>query len=99
KSSVLTLDETYIVVERFDRLPASPGSFLVRRVHQEDACQALGLMPARKYQEDGGPGISQIVALIRRISSNHEADVDTFVKANMLNWLIGGTDAHAKNYS
>ena len=99
KCSVLALDQTYIVVERYDRLPAPPGAKFVQRVHQEDTCQALGLMPGKKYQQDGGPGISQIMTLIRRVSSNPAADVDRFLDANSFNWLIGGTDAHAKNYS
>lgn len=99
RSRVLKLDESYIVVERYDRLPPSPGSPFVRRIHQEDMCQALGLMPARKYQEEGGPGINTIITLIRRVSADPEVDVDRFLQANMLNWLIGGTDAHAKNYS
>jgi serine/threonine-protein kinase HipA len=98
-SYVLALDQTYIVVERYDRLPAAGGSSFVQRIHQEDVCQALGLMPGKKYQEDGGPGITQIVALIRRVSSDPDVDVDRFLQANMFNWLIGGTDAHAKNYS
>jgi serine/threonine-protein kinase HipA len=100
RSSVLTLDETsYLVVERFDRLPPAAGSAFVQRVHQEDMCQALGLMPGRKYQQDGGPSIADIVTLIRRVSSNQRTDVDRFLDANAFNWLIGGTDAHAKNYS
>lgn len=99
RSFVLMLDQPYIVVERYDRLPAAPGTSLPRRIHQEDMCQALGLMPTRKYQEDGGPGISQITTLIRRVSASPEVDVERFIKANMYNWLIGGTDAHAKNYS
>jgi serine/threonine-protein kinase HipA len=97
-SYVLALDQTYIVVERYDRLPP-PDSSLVQRIHQEDMCQALGLMPGRKYQEDGGPGIAQIVTLIRRVSSDPDTDVDRFLQANMFNWLIGGTDGHLKNYS
>jgi len=100
RSSVLTLDRTtYIVVERFDRLPPVPGSVFVQRVHQEDMCQALGLMPGRKYQQDGGPSIADIVTLIRRVSSIPDTDVNRFLDANAFNWLIGGTDAHAKNYS
>jgi serine/threonine-protein kinase HipA len=99
RSTVLVLDESYIVVERYDRLPPAPGTEFPQRIHQEDMCQALGLMPTRKYQEDGGPGISQIATLIRRVSAEPEADVERFLKANMFNWLIGGTDAHAKNYS
>ena len=97
---MLTLNETtYIVIERFDRLPPLRGSAFVRRVHQEDMCQALGLMPGAKYQQDGGPGVPDIVALIRRAGSDPDADVYRFIDANAFNWLIGGTDAHAKNYS
>ena len=100
RSSVLTLKETtYIVIERFDRLPPLHGSAFVRRVHQEDMCQALGLMPGTKYQQDGGPGVPDIVALIRRVGSDPDTDVYRFIDANAFNWLIGGTDAHAKNYS
>jgi len=100
RSSVLTLNETtYIVIERFDRLPPLRGSAFVRRVHQEDMCQALGLMPGAKYQQDGGPGVPDIVALIRRVGSDPDTDVYRFIDANAFNWLIGGTDAHAKNYS
>jgi serine/threonine-protein kinase HipA len=100
KSSVLTLGGTsYIVIERFDRLPPAQRAAFVQRIHQEDMCQALGLMPGRKYQQDGGPGIADIVSLIRRVSSSPNTDVDRFLDANAFNWLIGGTDAHAKNYS
>jgi serine/threonine-protein kinase HipA len=99
KSSVLALDQTYIVVERFDRFAQSPDSLVTQRIHQEDMCQALGLMPARKYQEDGGPDIAQIVTLVRRVSAEPVVDVERFLNANIFNWLIGGTDAHSKNYS
>jgi serine/threonine-protein kinase HipA len=99
RSRVLTLDQPYIVVERYDRLPPAPNSVIPQRIHQEDLCQALGLMPTRKYQEDGGPSIAQIVTLLRRVSSNPDDDIERFLKANIFNWLIGGTDAHTKNYS
>jgi len=89
-------DEIAIVVERYDRLDI--GS-MVMRVHQEDMCQALGIMPTRKYQNDGGPSVSDIVELLRTHSSERDEDVDTFVLAAGFNWLIAGTDAHAKNYS
>jgi serine/threonine-protein kinase HipA len=99
RSHVLALDQPYIVVERYDRLPPREGASIVQRIHQEDLCQALGLMPGKKYQEEGGPGIAQVVTLLRRASSDPGVDVDRFLRANMFNWLIGGTDAHAKNYS
>lgn len=89
-------DEVAIVVERYDRMRS--GKKIVR-VHQEDICQALGIMPTRKYQNEGGPGVTDIVELLRTHSSDREEDVWTFVSAVGFNWLIAGTDAHAKNYS
>ena len=89
-------DEVAIVVERYDRVRA--GKRLLR-VHQEDMCQALGLLPSSKYQSEGGPSPEQLVELLRTHSSRPEEDVQTFLDALLFNWLIGGTDAHAKNYS
>ena len=95
-SRVMTFDgQTAIVVERFDRV-RSPQGWL--RIHQEDLCQALGVHPSRKYQNDGGPGPKAIVELIRNHSSAPNDDVVTFVDALAFNWLIAGTAAHAKNY-
>jgi len=91
-------DQSAIVVERFD--PSTRDGVLVR-VHQEDLCQALSVPPVRKYQSDGGPTPRQIAELIRStIPGPHaEADVWRFADALAFNWLIAGTDAHAKNYS
>ncbi len=89
-------DERAIAVQRFDRVSSDGG---ILRVHQEDACQALGVLPSRKYQNEGGPGPFDIVTLIREHSREADADVTTFVDALAFNWLIAGTDAHAKNYS
>jgi len=69
------------------------------RLHQEDLCQAMGLLPAFKYQNEGGPTPHDIVELLRAHSSRPRADVETFLAALTYNWLIAGTDAHAKNYS
>lgn len=71
----------------------------ILRLHQEDICQALGLLPVYKYQSDGGPTPDGIVALLRAHSSRPTDDVGAFVDALAFNWLIAGTDAHAKNYS
>jgi serine/threonine-protein kinase HipA len=89
-------DEVAIAVERFDRVRDGE---LVLRVHQEDLCQSLGLPPSRKYESDRGPGPRAVVALLREHSSAFAEDVATFVDALAFSWLIGGTDAHAKNYS
>jgi serine/threonine-protein kinase HipA len=88
--------EIAIVIERYDR--QYKGNEIVR-VHQEDICQALGIMPTKKYQNEGGPSVADIVELLRTSSTDREADVNTFVDAVGFNWLIAGTDAHAKNYS
>jgi len=85
-----------IVVERYDRLRQSKG---VLRIHQEDFCQALGRSPQQKYQNEGGPSANEILSLIRRYSSNHAEDEERFIDALILGWLIGATDAHAKNFS
>jgi serine/threonine-protein kinase HipA len=71
----------------------------VLRLHQEDMCQALGLFPTSKYQSEGGPSPQDIIALLRTHSSRPAEDVGTFVDALAFNWLVAGTDAHAKNYS
>ena len=87
--------EAAIVVERYDRLRRH-GRLL--RVHQEDMCQALSIHPARKYQSDGGPGIVEIMELLNR-SSRPVEDRWRFIQAVAFNYLILGSDAHAKNYS
>ncbi len=89
-------DEVAIVVQRYDRIRTATG---LRRVHQEDICQALAIPPTRKYQNEGGPGIHDIVELLRTYSGNPTEDVRTFLDSVAYNWLIVGTDAHAKNYS
>jgi serine/threonine-protein kinase HipA len=88
--------EIAIVIERYDRQVDDNS---IARIHQEDICQARGIMPTKKYQNEGGPGASDIVDLLRTNSTNREADIDTFVDALAFNWLTAGTDAHAKNYS
>ena len=85
-----------LIVERFDRRWTADGRLL--RLPQEDCCQALSIAPTQKYQEDGGPGIVQILQLLRG-SDEPEADQRTFMKANIVFWLMGATDGHAKNFS
>lgn len=88
-----------IVSKRWDRIiTAEGGAEKVTRIHQEDFCQALGYLTAQKYQSDGGPGATEIIRFLysERFS---ETDIQLFYIALVLNFLLGGTDAHAKNYA
>ena len=92
--------ERVVIVKRYDRLQTAGAPVI--RIHQEDLCQALGVLPTAKYQNDRGPTPEQIIEILRRsaISSKAaEENVRRFTDALAFNWIIGGTDAHAKNYS
>ena len=89
-------DRKALAVERFDRTWTRDGRLI--RLPQEDMCQAQSIPPARKYQSEGGPGIVEIMELLRG-SDEPLADRKAFFKANILFWLIGATDGHAKNFS
>jgi len=93
-------NERAIVLRRYDRAQSPDGEVL--RIHQEDFCQALAVPPSRKYErEDGGPGVLQMAALMRRVQPHRDAErsAEHFAKALAFNWVIYGPDAHAKNYS
>ncbi len=89
-------DVRSLVVERFDRHWTSDGRLL--RLPQEDCCQALGVPPSRKYESDGGPGIAAIVELLKG-SDRPIDDQKAFFHAQILFWMLGATDGHAKNFS
>lgn len=85
-----------LVIERFDRRRTSDGRLL--RLPQEDCCQALSVPPTLKYQSDGGPGMVAILDLLKGGDTPAE-DQTAFIKAQILFWLLGATDGHAKNFS
>ncbi len=89
-------DQPAFVTERFDREHVDGG---LVRVPAEDFCQALGVHPDSKYQNRGGPTPEAILKLLARESSSPEQDCLTFLDALIFNALIGGSDAHAKNYT
>lgn len=85
-----------VVVERFDRVVLAP--FDVERIHQEDLCQALAVLPDRKYADEGGPSARDVIGLLGRFEDAQDNKL-AFVSQLLFNYLIGATDAHAKNYS
>ena len=89
-------DTKALVIERFDRRRTRYGRLL--RLPQEDICQTLSVPPAGKYQNDGGPGMVDILNLLKG-SDTPEEDQKTLLKGQILFWLIGATDGHAKNFS
>ena len=86
-----------IVVQRYDRAITPDG--MITRVHQEDFCQALGLPPERKYQQEGGPLLRDCIAMLREWSTAPVLDIRDFLDGLIFNVLIGNADAHGKNYS
>jgi serine/threonine-protein kinase HipA len=85
-----------LVVERFDR--RWRGDSTILPVPQEDCCQALGVPPTRKYQSEGGPGMREMLGLLKG-AQDPQADQTAFLKSQIIFWLIGATDGHAKNFS
>ena len=89
-------DTKALVIERFDRRWTKDGRLL--RLPQEDCCQALSIPPTLKYQNEGGPGMIDVLNLLKGSDSPME-NQEVFLKAQMIFWLIGATDGHAKNFS
>ncbi|MBC7462478.1 MAG: HipA domain-containing protein [Thermoleophilia bacterium] len=83
-----------LVIERFDRTP-SP---LVRRIHQEDLCQATGTSTRHKYEALGGPSLQRVAQLLQ-LWTRGEASLRRLLDIAVLNVALGNADAHAKNLS
>ncbi|WP_029826341.1 HipA domain-containing protein [Vibrio parahaemolyticus] len=84
-----------LAVERFDR---NFGERIVSRRHQEDFCQILGVPEHRKYQSENGLGITNI-ANVLNFSMESNVDTHNFFKFMILQYLLGATDGHLKNFS
>ncbi len=85
-----------LVVERFDRRWTEDGRLL--RIPHEDCAQALGVPTRRKYEMDGGPGFGELLGLLEG-SVHPDADRRSFLRAQIVFWLLAAVDGHAKNYS
>ena len=91
-----SLSRPYLEIKRFDRCIENG---IVSRIHQEDFCQALGIVSNKKYQSGGGPGLRDCKRVIDEFSDNKLADITGFVEWIIFNYFTGNTDAHAKNLS
>ncbi len=84
-----------LVVRRYDRV-IEPGG-VVRRLHQEDLCQALALPAARKYEREGGPTFATCYATVLRHSAEPALDSRALLRWLAFNAVVGNADGHAKN--
>ncbi len=91
------LDRSFLLVERYDRLIDAYGHR--QRLHQEDFCQALSVVPEMKYQNEGGPDLAQCFALVRSATRPSAPQILRLLDYVIFNALIGNHDAHAKNFS
>jgi serine/threonine-protein kinase HipA len=87
----------FLLVERYDREIAADGR--VRRLHQEDFCQALGIPPEQKYAGEGGPTFKSSFDLIRKACTPPAPATLQLLDAAIFNVVLGNADAHGKNYS
>ncbi len=87
----------YLLVTRYDRVAGADGR--PRRFHQEDFCQALGVAPEYKYQNEGGPSLADCFALARKATRPAALYLPRLLDGVIFNTFIGNHDAHAKNYS
>lgn len=92
-----TDDRSFLLVERYDRFKDEQG--LWQRLHQEDFCQALGVAPEYKYQNEGGPDLAQCFSLLRKATRPSAPQILRLLDYIVFNVLIGNHDAHGKNFS
>ena len=90
-------DRTFLLVQRYDRSRGENGG--VRRIHQEDFCQALCVPPETKYASEGGPTFKDCFELLRRVAARPAVDVLKLLDAVIFNLIVGNADAHGKNFS
>lgn len=96
KASILGVkSQSYYVSERYDR---ETDGETVRRLLQEDFCQAMGVPSEEKYESDGGPSAAQCFRFLRDAGFGF-ANLAAFVDALVFNFIVGNADAHAKNFS
>ena len=88
-------DITFILIERYDRRIKSN---YIERIHQEDFCQALGIPSIKKYQNDGGPSLSNCFDLLNN-TTQPAIDRNRLASVVIFNYLVCNMDAHGKNFS
>ena len=96
-NAVIIGNQLVFMVERYDRQYEKDGKLV--RLHQEDFCQALGIVPELKYEKEGGPGFKECFELVEEWSSEPLLDIQSLLNWSLFNFIIGNADAHGKNLS
>lgn len=98
RTSISSFGGTEVLVsERYDRRREAGG---IRRMHQEDACQALSVLtivPEHKYEEFGGPTLSGIARLLEQWGDAQSKE--ELLRQIVIHVIVGNADAHGKNVS
>ena len=92
---LIQVPETVYIVQRYDRIVSGE---VVKCLHQVDGCQLLGLGQDWKYERQGLVSLKRIVQALRGLQLPAK-DLLSFQRWVMFNYLIGNSDAHAKNIS
>lgn len=90
-------ESRHLLVRRYDRVVDADGT--IHRLHQEDFCQALGVAPARKYEQEGGPRFDQCFGIVEAASAEPALDTRSLLRWLVFNLIVGNADGHAKNLS
>jgi serine/threonine-protein kinase HipA len=97
QTKILSIGELQVYqITRYDRRTENG---ITQRIHQEDFCQALGIVPENKYEFEGGPNMQRCDELLLGASSRPALDRQQMLQRVVFNYLIGNNDAHAKNFS
>lgn len=89
-------DVPMLLVRRYDR-QLRQGR--VRRLHQQDLCQASGLPPDLKYESEGGLSLRRVFEIVRVEVDEPLEAASALVRWVLFNVLVHNADAHAKNVS
>lgn len=87
---------SFYIIERYDRRREDKK---ILRLHQQDFCQAQGVLNSQKYEIQGGPSIKDNYMLILQQSSQVIEDSKALLLWIFFNLIIGNNDSHSKNLS
>jgi serine/threonine-protein kinase HipA len=87
------------VIKRYDRFIDKKNK--VHRIHQQDFCQAQGVLSEGKYEAKGGPTVKDNYKLITNYVwiKKRKENIFSFLDWVCFNLLIGNNDSHSKNLS